>query len=54
MIDWSATLAGKGVDVNTFRESDAASTELALEYYSAELHRGALSLPSFMRRQLGD
>lgn len=51
---WSATLAGKGVDVNAFRENDAARADLALDYYSVELHRGALTLPPFMRRQLVD
>ncbi|WP_048308311.1 polyamine aminopropyltransferase [Halomonas sp. PR-M31] len=49
---WSATLAGKGMDVNTFREDAASTTELALDYYSAAIHRGALALPPFMRRIL--
>ena len=51
---WSATLAGKGVNVNAFRENDAVRADLALDYYSVELHRGALILPPFMRRQLVD
>ncbi|SDL89189.1 spermidine synthase [Modicisalibacter muralis] len=51
---WSATLAGKGMDVNVFREDAAARADLALDYYSVELHRGALVLPPFMRHQLAD
>nr|WP_299245906.1 polyamine aminopropyltransferase [uncultured Halomonas sp.] len=47
---WSATLAGKGADVNAFREDAASNTDLALDYYSAAIHRGALALPPFMRR----
>lgn len=49
---WSATLAGKGCDVTRFREADAAKADLALDYYTAEAHRGALALPPFMRRLL--
>ncbi len=51
---WSVTLAGKGADVNGFREADAASSELALDYYTADAHRGALALPPFMRRAFED
>lgn len=49
---WSATLAGKGCDVARFREAEARATDLKLDYYSAEAHRGALALPPFMRRLL--
>lgn len=49
---WSATLAGKGCDVARFREAEARATDLNLDYYSAEAHRGALALPPFMRRLL--
>ena len=47
---WSVTLAGKSIDVNAFREQDAASHGLPLEYYSVDAHRGALVLPPFMRK----
>lgn len=47
---WSVTLAGKGVDVKSFREADAAASDMTLDYYTAEAHRGALALPPFMRR----
>ncbi|MGC3873927.1 polyamine aminopropyltransferase [Halomonas sp. GXIMD04776] len=51
---WSATLAGKGVDVNAFREDATGGADFALDYYSAGIHRGALSLPPFMHRLLKD
>ncbi|MGO2240292.1 MAG: polyamine aminopropyltransferase [Halomonas sp.] len=47
---WSVTLAGKSIDVNAFREQDASSHCLPLEYYSVDAHRGALVLPPFMRK----
>ncbi|MCA1772035.1 MAG: polyamine aminopropyltransferase, partial [Halomonas sp.] len=47
---WSVTLAGKNIDVNTFREQAAAEHDLPLEYYTLEAHRGALALPPFMRK----
>lgn len=49
---WSVTLAGKNNDVTRFRETAAAAVEFPLEYYSIETHRGALTLPPFMRRAL--
>ena len=47
---WSVTLAGKATDVNAFREQAAADHNMPLEYYSVDAHRGALSLPPFMRK----
>ncbi|MFM9270410.1 polyamine aminopropyltransferase [Halomonas elongata] len=49
---WSVTLAGKGSEVNDFREQDAREAGLPLDYYTAHIHRGALALPPFMRRAL--
>ncbi|WP_018916866.1 polyamine aminopropyltransferase [Vreelandella zhanjiangensis] len=46
---WSVTLAGKGTNVETFREEAAASHEMPLQYYTVDAHRGALALPPFMR-----
>ncbi|MGB8713614.1 MAG: polyamine aminopropyltransferase [Onishia taeanensis] len=51
---WSVTLAGKGVDVNAFREADVAASDMVLDYYTAEAHRGALALPPFMRRAFAE
>ncbi|MGM0823316.1 MAG: polyamine aminopropyltransferase [Pseudomonadota bacterium] len=47
---WSVTLAGKATDVNAFREQASANHSMPLEYYSVDAHRGALSLPPFMRK----
>lgn len=49
---WSVTLAGKATDVNAFREQAAADHRMPLEYYSVDAHRGALTLPPFMRKAL--
>ncbi|MBE0404161.1 polyamine aminopropyltransferase [Halomonas citrativorans] len=47
---WSVTLAGKGTNVESFREEAAASHEMPLQYYTVDAHRGALALPPFMRK----
>lgn len=51
---WSVTLAGKGVSVERFREEAATATEMPLQYYTAEAHRGALALPPFMRQAFAE
>ncbi|MBZ5487636.1 polyamine aminopropyltransferase [Halomonas aquamarina] len=50
---WSVTLAGKGTNVETFREEAAAGHEMPLQYYTVDAHRGALALPPFMRKAFG-
>ena len=52
---WSCTLArkpGGAGDRFGFREGDAASAGLDTRYYSAGIHRGALSLPPFVAKAL--
>lgn len=49
---WSCTLAGKGCDVKSFREEDAAAATFARDFYTVEGHRAALVLPPFMQRLL--
>ena len=51
---WSCTMARKGADLAGFRERGAATRSFATRYYTAEVHRGALSLPVFMLDTLGD
>ncbi len=52
---WSATLARKGVDLSTFREAAARLTKpFATRYYNADIHKGALAQPEFMREALGE
>ncbi|WAM51948.1 polyamine aminopropyltransferase [Vreelandella venusta] len=47
---WSVTLAGKATSVESFREQAAAEHQMPLQYYTSDAHRGALSLPPFMRK----
>ncbi|MGY4877817.1 polyamine aminopropyltransferase [Vreelandella aquamarina] len=47
---WSVTLAGKGMNVENFREHAAAEHTMPLQYYTDDAHRGALALPPFMRK----
>jgi len=46
---WSCTMARKDGDLSGFRERGAATKTFATRYYNAEVHRGALALPEFMR-----
>ena len=50
---WSCTMAGKGTDVKSFRDADAEGKGFDTEYYTADMHRGALTLPPFMKKVLG-
>lgn len=50
---WSCTMAGKDCDVSTFRKDDSAKAKFETLYYTAEAHQGALHLPPFMRKALG-
>ncbi len=51
---WSATLARKGADLSDFRERGAQTKRFETRYYNAEIHKAALSLPEFMREELGE
>ena len=51
---WSCTMARKGADLTDFRERGAATKNFATRYYNAEVHKGALALPEFMRTALED
>ena len=51
---WSATLAGKGGDLTTFRESEAGAKPFATTYYNSGMHRAALAVPEFCRDLLTD
>lgn len=50
---WSCTMAGKGTDVSAFRRDAATEKAFDTEYYTADIHQGALSLPPFMKKVLG-
>ena len=49
---WSATLAGKGVDLCSFRREDAAARPFETLYYNEDVHAGALATPPFMAQLL--
>lgn len=50
---WSATMAGKDVDVARFDPAAARTCEFPTRYYNHALHQGVLALPEFMRQALG-
>ncbi|GHA88395.1 polyamine aminopropyltransferase [Cognatilysobacter bugurensis] len=51
---WSCTMARKSAGANfSFRERDARTDGLKTDYYSADIHRGAQTLPPFVARALG-
>ena len=55
---WSCTLAKKHSDSRQgdfeFREDDARAKPFDTKYYSADIHRGASTLPPFVTAELGD
>ena len=50
---WSCTMASPQGSVTQFREQDAADKPFATQYYNLGIHKGALALPEFMKRDLG-
>jgi spermidine synthase len=50
---WSCTLAKKSGSFD-FREADARARTFASKYYSADIHRGAATLPPFVAEALGE
>lgn len=51
---WSCTMASVQSRVEQFRDQDAASKSFRTEYYNVDIHRGALAMPEFMKRELGE
>jgi spermidine synthase len=49
---WSCTLAGKNKRIDFFREEDAAERPFVTNYYNVDIHKAALAVPEFMRRDL--
>ena len=50
---WSCTLAKKSGGFE-FREADARAKAFASKYYSADIHKGASTLPPFVAEALGE
>lgn len=49
---WSATMAGKGINVAQFNAAETRPYHFTTRYYNAALHQGALALPEFVRQSL--
>ncbi|MDX1608528.1 MAG: polyamine aminopropyltransferase [Halofilum sp. (in: g-proteobacteria)] len=50
---WTATLAGRDAGPGLARAADAEAPGFDTEYYTAAVHRAALTQPAFVRRALG-
>lgn len=49
---WSCTMAGKDTSPRYFREADADERPFVTRYYNADVHRGALAQPEFLKAAL--
>lgn len=49
---WSATLARKGRELNTFREQDVVNKNFATQYYDAAMHTAAFAMPPFFQAEI--
>jgi spermidine synthase len=52
---WSCLIASKqSRDLTQFRKADAAAKSFETNYYTADVHQGALAMPPIMAKALGD
>jgi spermidine synthase len=52
---WSLLMASpQKRDLTQFRAGDAGGKGFQTQYYSADVHRGALAMPPLMQRALGE
>lgn len=49
---WSATMAGKHIQLDTFRREAATGKTFPTQFYSAAVHENALALPPFVAEAL--
>lgn len=50
---WSFTFATKGLHpLKDFKAEKVAASEIDFEYYTADIHRAAFSLPAFMKKNI--
>jgi len=49
---WSATMARKNSAIPQFRETEAREKAFETQYYNADLHKGSLALPTFLKNIL--
>ncbi len=50
---WSATLAGKDSNVSQFRNFAAKNKPFKSKFYSEDMHQSALTLPPYIKEELG-
>jgi len=51
---WSFTFASKGLHpIKDFKEERVKESGLKFDYYNKDIHKGAFSLPTFMKNKLG-
>jgi spermidine synthase len=52
---WSCLIASKqSRDLASFRKADATAKPFDTQYYTAEVHQGALAMPPLLQRALAD
>ena len=49
---WSATMAGKDINVSKFRQDTAASKSFSTKFYSHDMHLAGLTLPPYVKETL--
>ncbi len=49
---WSATMAGKALDLTSFREDAIMKKDFATRYYNPAIHRASLACPTFFEAAL--
>lgn len=49
---WSTTLAGKSAPITFLREEQSADKPFDTDYYNEAIHRSAMAVPEFIRRQM--
>lgn len=47
---WSATLAGKQIQLPEFRQYAAETKTFTTDYYNADIHRGTLAIPECLKK----
>lgn len=49
---WSATMAKKQGEIEFSREAEAENKTFSTDYYNADIHRGGMHMPEFLKRML--
>ncbi len=49
---WSATMGGKNLDLQRYRERDISARSFPTRYYNLAIHRASMAMPEFFRHEL--